>query len=130
MKFNRPADELGIEQLLVIQRILSLRPLRLGTELRGKRRSRVPQVPTLQERDRPIPCSPKCAPCTQKSTCTATGDICSLSERDESPIRIELHEGFFAWGCDSLENSLNNRGRLRITVVERPASPRRKTPRV
>ena len=32
-----------------------------------------------------------------KSTCTATGDICSLSERVDAPIRIELHEGFRAW---------------------------------
>ncbi len=34
-----------------------------------------------------------------KSTCTATGDICSLSERVDAPIRIELHRGFIAWCC-------------------------------
>ncbi len=37
-----------------------------------------------------------------KSTCTATGDICSLSERVDAPIRIELHRGFIAWSESEL----------------------------
>lgn len=44
-----------------------------------------------------------------KSTCTATGDICSLSERVDAPIRIELLEGFMAWCRAGSEASLRPR---------------------